>query len=362
MNRGTVTAPAPEVLIGAHALRALEEEIDGLVRRSSAGVTSSSSWTIPSFSASPADAAWGVTVRDDGGALVAASLFVDVPRGSDRPVSMLAGAEGGSHGSLLAVGAAAGDLLCAGIAGELKRRDVAVDLGPVAHPNPLLGALAKQLPDCHIVFGEPIPFLRRTDSVLVDEYLSASIRRTLRKARNRVAREQVDVSVEFLRDNDRVVGLLPSMEIAYRDRDHEAGRASLLDSSLERIAWRERVLSLVRHGVGEVAVLHLNGVFSAYVVGVLDGSWYGIQEGRFVTAKGRFSPGRVLEAAVLERVLKDSRFEGIDWMSAVAPESLLATNGASPTARLVSLAGVEVPEHLLPHPREPATVLNGTAP
>jgi hypothetical protein len=64
------------------------------------------------------------------------------------------------------------------------------------------------------------------------------------------------------------------------------------------------------------------------VLGVQDGNRYGVMEGRFVTALARYAPGRLLEAAVLERVAQDERYVGLDWMTGVAPETLLAANDA----------------------------------
>jgi hypothetical protein len=53
-------------------------------------------------------------------------------------------------------------------------------------------------------------------------------------------------------------------------------------------------------------------------------------EGRFVTDWARYSPGRLLEVAVVERVLDDDLLTTFDWMTAVAPESLLGRNDADP--------------------------------
>jgi hypothetical protein len=55
-----------------------------------------------------------------------------------------------------------------------------------------------------------------------------------------------------------------------------------------------------------------------------------VLEGHLVTEYARYAPGRVLEAAVLARVLDDMRFESLDWMTSVAAETLLATNAADP--------------------------------
>lgn len=52
-----------------------------------------------------------------------------------------------------------------------------------------------------------------------------------------------------------------------------------------------------------------------------------------------YSPGRILESAVLERALDDGETELFDWMTGVAPETILAANVWQPRWSLV--AGAE---------------------
>ena len=77
-------------------------------------------------------------------------------------------------------------------------------------------------------------------------------------------------------------------------------------------------------------MLHLDGALAAYVIGLLDQPVYRVLEGRFVTEWARYSPGRVLESTVLQRFLDDPRFTTLDWMTGVAPGSLLAANDVEP--------------------------------
>ena len=70
--------------------------------------------------------------------------------------------------------------------------------------------------------------------------------------------------------------------------------------------------------------------FAAYVLGIVDGPVYRLLEGRFDTGWARYSPGRLLEAAVVQRMLDDPALTTLDWMTSVASEALLATNDADP--------------------------------
>jgi hypothetical protein len=129
--------------------------------------------------------------------------------------------------------------------------------------------------------------------------------------------------------------MLPDMALAYRDRDHAHGLASPLDTLTGRRAWRERLLRLVGCCGAEVGIVQMSGRLAAYVVGVPDGPFYRVVEGRFVEDFARYSPGRLLEAAMLQRMLDDPARDTLDWMTGTAPSALLAANAAASTERLL---------------------------
>ena len=304
---------------------------DALLTSDAEAIGGCSSWVLATVRAAGADG-WGVLVRSSDETLVAAGFFVDVERDGVRTAT-LAGSDGGYRGVLPAFDETAARALAGAVAAELDRRGVAADLGPLpcrdARRVCVAGVGRRSLPSA------AIPQLSRGGSDDVRDYLSPGMRKTLRKARNRMVTDGVEPRIDVISDPVEIAALLPAMETVYRERDHRAGRASALDLPAGRDLWRGRILQLLSQGHGEIAVLWLNESFSAYAVGLRSSSWYGLGEGRFVTEHGRYTPGRYLEALVLQRVLKDPGLGGIDWMSGVGPETLLAWNGASPTVRLV---------------------------
>ena len=124
--------------------------------------------------------------------------------------------------------------------------------------------------------------------------------------------------------------MLPLLESISRDRDHAGGRPSPLDDPDRRRLWQRRVLALAAGGDLRLATLRLNGELAAYVLGIEDGSAYRVLEGRYVARWARYAPGPLLEAAVLDGVVAAARFDSFDWMTAVAPETLLAANDVDP--------------------------------
>ena len=95
-----------------------------------------------------------------------------------------------------------------------------------------------------------------------------------------------------------------------------------------RTLWRDLILA---HTVGdqiEVATLGIEGAIVAYVVGIADGRTYRVFDGHFDTNWARYSPGRLIEHAVLQQLISDSRYDSVDWMLGVAPEKILVATGA----------------------------------
>lgn len=319
------------VLSEPTAVDGLASAWDELLAADSVTVAGCSSWVLPTVRSAGGDG-WGVVVRSSDGTLSAAGFFVDVERDGIR-TAMLAGTDGEYWGALPAVDAAAAEVLASAVSAELDRRGVAADFGPLPTAAVTVSALVER--GAGVLPSAAIPRVSRGASTDVRDYLSPGMRKTLRKARNRMVTDGVEPRIDVVTDPVEIAALLPAMETVYRGRDHRAGRPSALDVPDHRGLWRGRILQLLGSGHGEIAVLWLNETFSAYAVGLRLDGWYGLGEGRFETAHGRYTPGRYLEALVLQRVLRDPGLQGIDWMSGVAPETLLAWNGASSTVRLV---------------------------
>jgi CelD/BcsL family acetyltransferase involved in cellulose biosynthesis len=128
------------------------------------------------------------------------------------------------------------------------------------------------------------------------------------------------------------------MEI-HRRRDHDTGRPSDLDDPVTRGLWRDLLVRHCRNGQVELAMLRFDGVVAGYVIALLDGESYRVFDGHFDTRFGRYSPGRVIEAAAIERVINDPVLREVDWMSGVAPEKILFSNAAQPRWNLVAAVG-----------------------
>ncbi len=322
-----------EVRAGAGVLALLGDELDALADRCAAPSTARPAWLRASVQALPPEASWAVAVRDAQHGLRAALVVHEQAHQSHRSVT-LAGCGSGHCGAVLADSAEAAALLGYGFGRALQERGgpVWTLLGPVPDRTPWLADFVATLPGGELAPAGGVPAVRRTDAVSARDYLGPSLQRTLRKAANRAARDGVDLSVAFTGDPLRVAALLPALEQLHRERDHDRGRPSELDDPAALRLWRDRITGLAEAGRIEVATLHVDGVLAAQVIGIVDVGAYRVLEGNLATRLSRYSPGRVLETEVLQRMLDDPSHELLDWMTGVAPEALLAANHLQPVS------------------------------
>jgi hypothetical protein len=320
-----------EVVRGFDDLVLLSDELDALGVACSAPMTARAAWVFSTLSMEPDRDPWAVLVRDADERLVAAAVLVDTA-GPGHDLVRLAGSGSGHRGALLADGPEAAELLGHALAGALvtRTRSFRLSLGPVDAASDPVAALTRALPGSVAAAVDPIPVVRREGSLLAGDYLSDGMRRTLRKSANRVVKDGHVLSVAFTRDRARITRVLPMLEECHRDRDHARGRDSDLDDNAARLLWHARLRALADAGVLELATAQIDGQLAAYVLAVTDAPVYRVLEGHLATRWSRYAPGRVLEAAVLQRMLDDRSYDTFDWMTSIASETLLATNDHDP--------------------------------
>jgi CelD/BcsL family acetyltransferase involved in cellulose biosynthesis len=211
-----------------------------------------------------------------------------------------------------------------------------INLGPMAVTEASL-TLAEELHGLLAIRVEDrVPQLRRDHRDRAEDYMSDNMRRTLRKARNRLTQDNHDTAIEFTMDASRILNLLPAMAAAHRERDRHHGLSSLLDTAAGQSAWHLRISTFLRANALEVGILTVDNRLGAYVLALPDRDSYRILEGCFSSEFSRYSPGRLLEAAALQRMLDQREYTHLDWMTSVATETLIAQNHDQEVLLLVS--------------------------
>ena len=334
----TVAPLRAGALAGPDLVALLADELDDLARSCGAPATGRAPWLAATVGALPARASWAVAVRDADEVLRAALVLLDgvEPDEVGWDTITLAGCAQGYRSTVLADSAAAAALLGHEFAQVLsaRRRPVRVTLGPLDPDVAWLDAFHTTIPRAELFACDAIPSVRRATGAVASDYLSPAMRRTLRKANNRLTTDARHVVVRTTRDARAVADLLPVLERVHQERHHAQGRPSVLDDLHGRRVWGARLLSLAAEGEVEVATLYLDDDVAAQVVAIVDGASYRVYDGTLAGRWARYAPGRVLEAAVLQRALDDPTVDELDWMTAVASESLLAANAEQPACVL----------------------------
>jgi hypothetical protein len=322
---------AVELAYGLREVGALERELTALAEGCGAPPTARPAWQLAACTDSRQVDPWVLLLRDTSGTAVGAAVLVDHVEDRRIRATTLAGTDGGHRGALLTLESHVAHAL--GESWHLLRADqhrpAPVMLGPLPADDPVVAAFAAGLSGSWLEPAAEIPVIRCADGS-PREYLSAGMSRTLRKTVNRLAADGRTAAPRFTTDAGEIRGQLPQLEQVYRQRDHVHGRTSDLDDAARQQTWRHRVGDLADAGVLELATLEIDGELAAYTLGIHDDPTYRLLEGRFVTRWARYSPGRYLEALVVERALAAVGVTTFDWMTAVAPESLVGRNDADP--------------------------------
>jgi hypothetical protein len=186
--------------------------------------------------------------------------------------------------------------------------------------------LAGQLPDARVVPAAPVPGIGFSGGEVP---LGPGIRSGLDRSGQRIRQHALREQIQFERDPGRLATLRDEIEAVHLARDHDAGRASDLDDTAGIAFWRSVYDRHAARGELEVGTLRLDGHLAAYVIALVDRPAYRVFDGRFAPPWRRYSPGRRLEAAVVDHARHEG-FTVLDWMSSVAPEKLVASTWAEP--------------------------------
>lgn len=326
------------VLSGPRLLDGLGADLDDLHRAAATPVTARAPWVRAWLAAYTPHDLWAVIVRDGRtGRLDGAALFaMRAGDGCDEIAPL--GRRQLDRGAMPARTPAAADALGTALAARLSGRSGpwTLRLGQLPAGDRVAAAVVRRLPGARILPGLPIPKVEVGPGGSAGDLLGKGLRKQLRKATNRVAADGITMAIGFAAGSAEVEMLLDEVERTHRAREHHARRVSDLESSPGLGFWRDVIVDHARRGEVEIATLRLEGELAAYVVSLLDGGAYRVFDGRLAPSWSRYSPGRLLETATLERAMEDPRYRELDWMNGCASEKLLTTNAADPTEHLVA--------------------------
>lgn len=273
-------------------------------------------------------------VVDRGDRLDALACLAVSRRGPLRTVR-LAGAGPSDYGRLPARDAVAAAALADGIAGVLHglRSPWRLHLDQLPVADPVVGALLAALPRAYTEDGQPCPQVV-FGADREPAQLTASGRRTLRKARDRLDRTGLAMTVDRTRDPEQVRRLLPDLIALHRDRDHSVGRRSDLDDPGRRAFYAAVASRLADSGQVEIFVLRLDGRLAAFSLGLRDGSVFRGWDGRICSDWPELSLGVLLRAELVTALLAEPGITAIDQCRGVLQHKMHGVTAVVPTLAL----------------------------
>jgi len=320
-----------------HALRPLEPAVDALHRATGTPVTARLAWWHSAAMASRGAVPVLLTRRGPDGALRAAALValreqhggwqVTSVRPHTDDVWEVAAVSAGARRAILAELAR----FARGLGCSWRLALTGLRNGHDAR------WLAGQLPGGRALATPPVPGIGFTHDEVT---LAPGIRRGLDRSGHRIRQHALSETIHFEREPARLATLRDEIEAVHRARDHDAGRVSDLDGAAGTAFWRSVYDLHAASGELEVATLRLDGHLAAYVVALVDPPVYRVFDGRFAPSWRRYSPGRRLEAAVVDHARRES-FRMLDWMSSIAPEKLVASTWTEPRWTVTAAADPE---------------------
>jgi CelD/BcsL family acetyltransferase involved in cellulose biosynthesis len=349
-------------LHGPALLEVLGDDLDDLHAAAVTPVTARAPWLRAWVAAYRPEAPWAVAVRDHGTDRLDGVALFNVRHRDTLDEIVPLGRRQLDRGAFPVRTERAADALGAALAAQLSTwpRPWSLRVGQLPSDDPVAAAVVRWLAGARTIPGLAIPKVDFGPVTGTGDLFGKGLRKQLRKARNRVVDDGLDLTVGFVRAHDDLAVLLDEVERTHRARELHARRVSELESSPGLRFWRTVILDHAGRDEVEIATLRLGGELAAYVVSLLDGSVYRVFDGRLAPSWSRFSPGRLLETATLERALVDVRFRELDWMNGCASEKLLTANAADPTEHLVAASpGVTIDLDVIGH--APSAVDHRTA-
>jgi CelD/BcsL family acetyltransferase involved in cellulose biosynthesis len=205
------------------------------------------------------------------------------------------------------------------VAGTLRRlrKPWMVHLQQLPAGDPVVTALAERLRWCMVQPGDPSPIIRFSPGTDLRTRVRKNARSITRRAVNRLAREQIRLTVEQYHDKETVQSILPEIATVRAARDRDKGRQSDHLHPATRGFWYEVLPLLAGRGELEVTTVRLDGRLGAYAVALLDPPAYRSWDTRIAPELKDFAPGHLLRSALLEQLYINPRWSEFDTMRGV---------------------------------------------
>jgi CelD/BcsL family acetyltransferase involved in cellulose biosynthesis len=309
-------------LRGPSALEQLGDRFDALMERTRVPVTARRTWLQTWCDAFRDHEPWIAVVDGAHGNIDACAMLARRVRGGILDVNNL-GRGPSDYTFLPARDAAAGQRLADGVVAGLGalRRPWRVRIEQVPVNDPVATAIAAGLRVAAVVPGDPSPIVELRPGTSADDYMSSRMRRSVRTAVNRLARDGRRAEYVHERAPAAIGAFLPEVERVWRERDQALGRRSDTDDPAGLGFFLAAVQGLAEEGEIELTVLLIDGAMAAFAVCLLDDRAHRVWIPRIAPEFGVYNPGHLVNRSLVAQALERG-CDQLDWMRGEEPYKL----------------------------------------
>jgi hypothetical protein len=194
---------------------------------------------------------------------------------------------------------------------QALRRPWSLHLGQLTAGNPFASELVRVLDDAEISPGADCPIVALGGTPATSSVLSRNLRKAEARARNRIARANLEFEVRWLTDPASITARVGHLRSVHRARDLQLRGASPLDVP-EGSAFYE---ALLRRHLAELELLEvrLAGELAAYLLWVRDGAERYVLDNRVAPRWTAYSAGLIANNVALRTAAADPQISVLDW-------------------------------------------------
>jgi CelD/BcsL family acetyltransferase involved in cellulose biosynthesis len=188
-----------------------------------------------------------------------------------------------------------------------------LEVPDLPHVDPVVTQLMIYWPCSQSMLTTPMPCLLFKPGAPLNNYLSKNTRAAVAKARNRIKREGIQMREEWIRDPERIIGLLPQIQNIYLSRDHQLYKNSIIDDAKAKRFFEVFIAEHARLDLIELLVLYLENELAAFAVCLVDNTELMVLVNRASPEWLHYSPGTIVNAEVVRHAYECPHYSGINW-------------------------------------------------
>jgi len=209
-------------------------------------------------------------------------------------------------------------------------------LGQIAADDPVAARVANAWPHSELGPGDGSPALLIAEGDRLEDHASSGYLKHVRRGWRLLERTGDEVELSFVTEPGAVVALLPELDDVRKRRDAALPRGAELDQPEFGAFIRSLLVDLARRSEVEIAVLRVGHRCAGYAICFLDGTSVRLWQTSFDPEWSDASPGRLILAASVERVLERGGCTEYDFMRGVYDWKTALANVVVPSGRLLA--------------------------